>query len=383
MSLIDLQRFESLRKANGTGPRVSIFLPTHRAGRDIRQDPIRLKNLLRQVDGELQDLGLADGAREALLEPAHALLEQSSFWEHQRDGLALFLDRDGLQEFRCPRRFDEFCYVGEHFHLKPLLPLLRWDTVLYVLALSLNSVRLYEVTAEEIAEIDRGPIPASLPAALGTDFDEPSLQHHVAARSGAGGAKTVYHGQGAGDDDRTPEIIRFLQLVDDGLRQRFDDPQTPVVLAGVEEIIHRFHSLAKFQGLIPGGVVGSPDGLEPHELRDAAWAAARDVVERPARQAAERFVELRGTDRASAEFAVIGPATATGRVESLLVAADRVIWGRLEEDGTVEVHHEREAGDVDLVDRLAALGLDRGTEVIARRAARLPDGVALAAVMRY
>src|SRR3982750_3567857 len=32
----------------GHGPAVSIFLPTHRAGPDIQQDSIRLKNLLKQ-----------------------------------------------------------------------------------------------------------------------------------------------------------------------------------------------------------------------------------------------------------------------------------------------------------------------------------------------
>lgn len=29
-------------------PALSIFLPTHRAGREIQQDPIRLKNLLKR-----------------------------------------------------------------------------------------------------------------------------------------------------------------------------------------------------------------------------------------------------------------------------------------------------------------------------------------------
>ena len=36
---------------------VSIFLPTHRAGPEIRQDPIRLKNLLKQAESRLIALG--------------------------------------------------------------------------------------------------------------------------------------------------------------------------------------------------------------------------------------------------------------------------------------------------------------------------------------
>jgi hypothetical protein len=41
------------------GPAVSIFLPTHRAGQEIQQDPIRLKNLLKQAESQL----ISEGSR--------------------------------------------------------------------------------------------------------------------------------------------------------------------------------------------------------------------------------------------------------------------------------------------------------------------------------
>ncbi|MBD3221053.1 hypothetical protein GF314_07390 [bacterium] len=383
MSLIDRQRFDALRRARGGDrPRVSIYQPTHRAGRDIREDPIRLKNLLRQAEAALGEWGLGEQECADLLAPATALLDQGSFWERQSDGLALFLDAEGRTEFRCPRRFDELCYVHDHFHVKPLLPLLRWDTVFHLLALSLNRVRLYEVTVDDLDEVALGDIPESLPAALGHELAEPSLQHHGGPRSGNGRA-TLYHGQGAGEDDRVREIVKFLHMVDDGLRAHLRDPQAPVVLAGVEELVHRFHNLSKHKGLVPGGMLGNHDRTDPHELHAEAWNTARDVVEHDARQAIARFEELRGTERATADPEAIGPAAAAGRVETLLVAADRVIWGRLGSDGSVKVHPEREAGDVDLVDRLADLGMELGADVVARRADKLPDGVVVAAVMRY
>ena len=34
-------------------PAVSIFVPTHRAGKEIRQNPIRLKNLVKQAEDQL------------------------------------------------------------------------------------------------------------------------------------------------------------------------------------------------------------------------------------------------------------------------------------------------------------------------------------------
>jgi hypothetical protein len=39
-------------------PAVSIMMPTHHAGPEVRQDPIRFKNMLRQIEGELEGRGL-------------------------------------------------------------------------------------------------------------------------------------------------------------------------------------------------------------------------------------------------------------------------------------------------------------------------------------
>jgi hypothetical protein len=80
---IDLQGL-ALRR---DGPCVSLFLPTHRAGREVEQAPIRLKNLLRQTTDALQ----ADGARAPeigrLLAPLRRLPDDRLFWQSQSDGL--------------------------------------------------------------------------------------------------------------------------------------------------------------------------------------------------------------------------------------------------------------------------------------------------------
>lgn len=381
MNATDRHRFETLRKTRDRGPCVSLYLPTHRGGREVRQAAIRLKNLLHEADRRLQGFGVSAAEAAELLAPAAGLVDRHEFWQHQRDGLAIFLGPDGIDEFRCAREFDELCYVNRHFHLKPLLPLLERGTVFHLLALSLNRVRLFEVDAEELNELDPAPLPVSLADALGHDLTDPTLQHHSVG--GAAGGQTVFHGQGGGDDDRTGEIVRFLRRVDQGLRDRLDDPTEPVVVAGVEELVHRFHDLSRHRGLVPGGVMGNPDSLEPRRLHAEARAVARKVFEADKQRAAARYVELKGSNLASANFGVVGRALAAGRVESLLVATDQDYWGEVTADGTPHVHDERTDASVDVLDRLSMLGLDRGAQIVVRRASRLPDGVALAAVLRY
>jgi hypothetical protein len=75
-------------------PAVSIFLPTHRAGQEIRQDPIRLKNLVRQAEQQLIDEGTRAAEACNLLEPVAALVEDSAFWRRQAEGLAVFRSPD-------------------------------------------------------------------------------------------------------------------------------------------------------------------------------------------------------------------------------------------------------------------------------------------------
>jgi len=50
-------------------------MPTHRAGTETRQDPIRLKNLLSRAREQLVDGGLRSTEADGILEPARLLLE--------------------------------------------------------------------------------------------------------------------------------------------------------------------------------------------------------------------------------------------------------------------------------------------------------------------
>ena len=69
---------------------VSMYLPTHRLGPETQQDPIRLKNLLKQAEERLRNNGLRRADADNILGPARRLLNDRVFWQHQGDGLAVF-----------------------------------------------------------------------------------------------------------------------------------------------------------------------------------------------------------------------------------------------------------------------------------------------------
>lgn len=126
---------------------VSIYMPTFRAGRaDVQQNPVRLKNLLREAQERLEKIGLRRAEAHAYLGPAQSLLDDGTFWLDMSDGLVVFLSKDYFRYYRLPTEFTELVVVANRFHIKPLLPMLATDGRFYVLAISQNTVRLLQCT---------------------------------------------------------------------------------------------------------------------------------------------------------------------------------------------------------------------------------------------
>ncbi|NNL69107.1 MAG: hypothetical protein HKO70_04020, partial [Acidimicrobiia bacterium] len=130
MDIFDRPDLENLLRTQAQ-PCVSVFMPTERAGREVQQNPIRLKNLLRQAEHRLKELGVR--STENILKPGIDLVADGAFWRHQGDGLALFLAPNFAETYTLPTEFEGLTVVSDHFHLKPLLPMMSAGEQFYVL----------------------------------------------------------------------------------------------------------------------------------------------------------------------------------------------------------------------------------------------------------
>src|SRR6185436_3512316 len=86
---------------------VSLYMPTHRVGREEQQDPVRLKNLLAKAETNLIANGLRRPKVQDLMRPAEELLADKDFWQHQSDGLAIFLSNEFFVKYQLPASFKE------------------------------------------------------------------------------------------------------------------------------------------------------------------------------------------------------------------------------------------------------------------------------------
>ena len=372
----DLQALMTL----AADPCVSVFMPAHRAGPPIQQDPIRLKNLLREAERRLFERGMRAREAAALLEPARAVLEQSSFWRHQGEGLAVFLAPSLTRAYRLPVAVEERVMVNERFHLKPLVRLLSGDGRFYLLALTLQGVRLFEGTRHTLAAVEVPGAPGSLEEALGYDTPERQLQARTGPPTGEG---VIVHGHARGQEDIKKDIQLYFHRVDTAVTPVLRDERAPLVLAGVDYLIPLYRNANRHGWLIDDAVSGNPDGLGREELHRQAWLRVEPVFRRAEQEAEARYRELAGTGRTSADLPATVAAAHAGRIESLFVSQAEV-WGRFDPvSGQVAVHADPAPGDDDLLDVAAMQTLVTRGAVYLKAPGAVPGGGPVAAVLRY
>ena len=109
---------------------LSMLMPTVSAGPEARQGRIYLKNLIKEAESRLKDWSYDDEQIKKLMRSANELVDDSRFWSHQSEGLAVYLSEDHFNYYRVPINLQEQLYISDKFYVKPLLPLLSLKDVL-------------------------------------------------------------------------------------------------------------------------------------------------------------------------------------------------------------------------------------------------------------
>jgi len=374
----------------GSAPRVSIYVPTERVWNESKQNPARLKNLLRQASDQLAHHGVDAATAESVLAPGHELLDRSQFWQHQSDGLALFAGDDFLRTYRLPLDFKSRVQVGGPFHIRPLLQYLAHDGTFYLLALSQGGVALYRCTRHTAEEVPLEDVPTSLPEAMQYDDLETYLGFHTGTTGGGGKRSAMFHGQSdAGDKANVKEqILRFFRTLDNGVRQVLNSAATPppLVLAGLDYLRGLYGEANQYAHVSEQSVDGNPTDWSLDELHERAWAVIASHFEADQAQALSDYQQLASTEaeRVAATPEEVVPAAYYQRVDTLFVAKDSHVWGLFDaERGAVEMRDASSAAASDLLDVAVAHTLTNSGTVHVVAPDEVPEQATVAAILRY
>jgi len=365
-------------------PCLSLYQPTHRRHPENRQDPIRFRNLVKVLQTSLLKQHPAVDTR-LLLAPFEALGHDDVFWDHTLDGLAVLGGPGLFRVFRLQRPVAELAIVANSFHTKPLRRFLQSVDRYQVLGLSLHAIRLFEGNRDVLDEIELAPgVPRTITEALGDQLTE-SYQT-VASYGGVGGSHVpMHHGQGGRKDAVDLDADRFFRAVDRAVLEHHSRPSgLPLILAALPEHHHRFREVSHNASLMAEALAVNPDALPADALRERAWQAVEPQYHARLAALTEGFAVAKSSGLGSDDLAAVAQKAVSGRVEVLLLEADRQIAGHL--DATTGRVSDAELNDPridDVLDDLGELVGKRGGRVLIIPADRMPTRTGLAATFRY
>lgn len=360
---------------------ISIFLPTHKKGEEVQQDPIRLKNLLSEAKNQLEERKLPDQKIDELLKEPKDLLDKPLFWQHNDKGLALFISDDEFTYYRIPHSFKERVMVDDHFLITPLIPMISLDGTFCILKLSQKNIQLLKCTRASVEEIELEEAPASLEEFLKYDVNQDQLQHH--SGQGANG-QAIFHGQGGEKESATQEIINFFKQVENDVTSILRKRNDPLILAGVDQAVSEYRKVNHYSRLMEQYISGNPDPKSNEDIKDEGWKIIESYFLKDMYNDIERFGDLSGSDKQSDNLTKIVEAAYYGKIESLFVPIGEHSWGRFDMERDV-VHHSKEPknGEHDLINMAAIKTLTQSGNVYALEKEKMPNKASIAAIFRY
>jgi len=365
-------------------PCLSLYQPTHRRHPENQQDPIRFRNLVKELKTSLLQAYPAVEAR-SLLEPFDALARDDDLWNHMLEGLAVFAAPGLFRVLRLQRPVTPLVVAADSFHLKPLWRYLQAVDRYQVLGVSRQNVRLFEGNRDALDEVELAPgVPRTITDALGAELTEP--HHTVASYGGAGGQSApMHHGHGGRADEVDIDADRFFRAVDRAVLEHHSRPSSlPLLLAALPEHHHRFRAISYNPLLLADGIRINPDAVTTEELRSLAWEVVRPQWEARVAALGEEVAHARSKGLGSDDLAQVAEAAASGRVATLLIEADREIPGHLDRaTGRVEFEALSHPGVDDLLDDLGELVGQMGGVVLVIPPESMPARTGVSAIYRY
>ncbi|QJD58456.1 hypothetical protein HG264_05800 [Pseudomonas sp. gcc21] len=367
---------------------LSLYMPTHRSFPEREQDPIRYKNMLRELRERLQaQHPEADVA--TLMKPYEALLDDHDFWIYQRDGIAVLRGENFFRVFSLQHRVPEYVVVNSHPFLKPLLRIVQSTDRYQVLCLARDKVRLFEGNSDVLDEVDLVPeVPRNLDQALGTELTEKGQSGHPGGYSSAGerGDPQMHE---AGGPDKQAEIDldrdRFFRVVDRAILDHYSRPSgLPLILAGLPENQSFFRAQSHNPQLLKEGINLGQGSLDVRALQQRSSELMERRNGERLNGILDQYATSKPQNQATDDLREIGSAAAQGKVGTLLVESDREVPGQVDRDtGAVLLDETGDLAATDVLDELILLVLERGGDVNVVPAERMPGRSGAAAIYRF
>lgn len=366
-------------------PCLSLYMPTYRSHPDNRQDPIRFKNLLKELEQSLIQKYSSEETK-IHLAPLEKFTEDDEFWNNSMDGLALFSAPDFMEVIKLPISVETLAIVADSFHTKPLRKYLQSTDRYHLLGLSLDEFTLYEGNRHSLDQIELSDeIPKTMEDALGKELTD---EHHTVASYGGstGESSAMHHGHGGKKDQIDLDAERFFRVVSKEVEEHFSKPLgLPLILAALPEHHHLFQKVNKNSALLSEGIQVNPSSVPKEKLAKLAWEVMEPAYLDILKNQAEQYEEAKAAGKGTDDYKELAVAAVEGRIATLIVEADRIIAARITNlvTGNTQKKDMDNPRVDDLLDDMGELVIKMGGKVVVMPTDNMPTDTGLAGIFRY
>lgn len=369
---------------------LSLYMPMARSFPDQEQNPVRYRNLLRQLREQLGNGN--DTNHQALLEPFEKLLQDDTLWRNPRDGLAVIGGDELFKVYSLHQSVEERVQIDQQPYLKPLLQVSQSASAYQVLCVTRDAVRLFNGDQNVLEEVElHEDVPRSLEEALGSELTPGNQLGNPNGFSRAGDKQSgaTVHDQGGGKQDEVNlDRERYFRAIDKAILEHHSR-RLPLILAALPRNQAAYRAISHNPQLLEEGIALDPALLDAAALRQHA----AEIITR--RHSAwldgilDRYGAAHGKQLACEDVAEIGEAVYSGRVSILLVESGRTLPGKVDsESGAVELYATDDEDSAahpgaDVLDQLIPRAIQNGAEVVVVPSGLLPGHSGAAAVFRF
>jgi hypothetical protein len=361
---------------------ISFYLPTHRTGLEVNElvDPTLFKNILQRTG---QEIASRDNTAVALLEPGYELLRNKDFWESiDAPGIAFFISRGFFKYILLPEAPAEQFRINRSFLISPLVPYLTNREYFYLLVISKKQSKLFRVERFSIRYIPIPEMPNGVEDVV--HLEEKGDQKLFRTGSSGGGGGANYHGMESGMDDKE-NIAMYLAEVDSTIRQEvLRDEHVPLLLAGVDYLIPIFKKATHYNNVWDAALTGNHEYESEQMLHKESLRIMQDYFDQDKKKELASYGDQSATERTSSIPDDVIRAAFYSRVRTLFIGKDAQLWGTFDEQNDkLELHDTEQPGDENLADKTVMKTVLNGGAVFMLDEHEVPQGAAVAAIMRY
>ena len=258
---------EKARELAGVpGPCLTIIHPLGLSPAPVQSAHSKFLSAIPLAKAALAEADAAPEVTDRIVSQVRKLAESAELFN--RAGSLLIFSAPGFQRTAFwPELLPQLVKAGPSFYILPLLPKLTARTDYWLLALSINHVRLYHGSEGILEAVE---LPASLPTNLqdagGFDAPDHDLENRAPSGSALGQMRRVRFGTASLHEVKNQHLINFFKMIDREIQPILARRPDPLILAAVGHHISHYRQINTYPRLLEQGIHGSADALSEQSL---------------------------------------------------------------------------------------------------------------------